>query len=245
MNELNVRTATRRAFVSPAQARTAASSETPPMDCDLIAPWYQALEYMCFGKALEHCRLAHLPRLKTQRAILCGEGDGRFLHALLRAHPDTQVDSVDVSRKMVELSRRRIARLPQASLDRTCCHCGDLRSFTPREGGYDLIATHFFLDCLSMEEAARIITRVASWAGPRARWVISEFNQPPGRIARAWTGAILRGLYTGFRIATGLRATRIPNYRPVLAAAGFELEQQQYTWKGLLVSEVWRKRALG
>jgi hypothetical protein len=119
--------------------------------------------------------------------------------------------------------------------------CADIATFAPPES-YDLIATHFFLDCFSTEAAAGIIERVAQWATPRgARWIISEFTQPPTPVGRLWSGAIIRSLYVGFRLTTGLRTTHLPDYLPALAAAGFELRKRVYSCGGLLVSELWER----
>ena len=71
------------------------------MNCDRIASVYRWLEYFVFGRALEHCRNCHLDSIGTrQRALLLGDGDGRFLENCLRANSAVMVDSVDISEKM-------------------------------------------------------------------------------------------------------------------------------------------------
>jgi hypothetical protein len=57
------------------------------MDCDGIAPHYEVLEHLSFGKLLEQRRFAFLGETGTlDRAVICGGGDGRFLARLLRTN---------------------------------------------------------------------------------------------------------------------------------------------------------------
>ena len=71
---------------------------TPRPSFDLLAPAYQSLEQLAFGGLLHWCRTAHLARLAAcRRALVLGDGDGRFLADLLRANPTLEVDSVDIS----------------------------------------------------------------------------------------------------------------------------------------------------
>lgn len=211
------------------------------MNVDPIAPLYEPVEHLCFGRALERRRNAFMGDLiAVRRAISCGEGDGRFMAALLQSNPYVQVTAVDASWRMTQIGSRRVSRLEAQQSSRAEYVCADIGTFAPPQP-HDLIATHFFLDCFSTEEAASVINRVANWATPRAQWIIAEFTQPPTTVGHLWTGAIIRSLYAGFRVTTGLRTTRLPNYLPALAAAGFELRKQVHACGGLLLSELWER----
>ena len=55
---------------------------------DLIARPYRWLEYLTFGPTLQQTRLHYLPALLHSRnALVLGDGDGRFIAALLAANP--------------------------------------------------------------------------------------------------------------------------------------------------------------
>ncbi len=141
---------------------------------------------------------------------------------------------------MIELARKRIERMGEAYSARTQYRCTQVDQFEPAET-YDLIATHFFLDCFSTAEVESVIERIASWAAPRAKWLVSEFAQPADPVARLWTGAVIRSLYGAFRLTTGLRVTQLPDYRPAITRAGFVLRKQEHALGGLLVSELWER----
>jgi SAM-dependent methyltransferase len=211
------------------------------MNCDRIGPYYQLLEYLCFGRSLERRRFAFLGETKgSQRAIVCGGGDGRFLARLLRVNARAQVDFVDLSPVMIDLAQRRIAGMGRTFCARVSFHVGDIREFQARPEGYDLIVTHFFLDCFSRSEIRSLVSYVAGWAAPGALWILSEFSEAEGPIGHIWTRAIISGLYAAFRL-TGLQLTRLSDYSAALLEAAFECKSVEYSRGGLLQSSLWEK----
>ena len=88
------------------------------LNFDPLARPYRWLEYATFGRALERCRFHFLPALTgARRALVLGDGDGRFLARLLRANPELEADVVDCSPAMLRLLQRTAqARRPTACL---------------------------------------------------------------------------------------------------------------------------------
>jgi ubiquinone/menaquinone biosynthesis C-methylase UbiE len=204
------------------------------VNCDPIARWYRWLEYIGFGRALERRRNAFLADIAdARRALVLGEGDGRFLARLAPAifkRPAAAIDYVDLSSRMLSLARRRAG-------DRVRYILGDARSIPLRAAEYDLIVTHFFLDCFDPQDATALVDRIAATAVPGARWVISEF-----RDANWWSRLSISALYLFFRITTGLKTRRLVDHRPMLQEQGFVLEKSEIARCGLLVSELWRRQ---
>ena len=199
------------------------------MNCDPIARYYRWLEYLGFGRALERRRNAFLADVAgSRRALALGEGDGRFLARLVAEMRGT-VDYIDLSPRMLDLARSRCG-------DRVHYLAGDARTIPLRESEYDLIVTHFFLDCLDAPDAAVLVRRIAAAAQPDSRWLISEF-----RDANWWSRLSVISLYAFFRIATGLKTKRLIDHHPLLRKHGFVLEKSEQARAGLLVSELWRR----
>lgn len=81
------------------------------MNCDPIARWYAGLEYLTLGRALERCRFQFLPLSRpVRRALLFGDGDGRFAARLVQCHPEAEIWSVELSGEMVAVARERVRR---------------------------------------------------------------------------------------------------------------------------------------
>ena len=112
------------------------------MNCDLIAPHYWWIERLGMGNTLERRRRWFLPEIgNARRALVLGDGDGRFLAELLRWNLAVRADYVDLSGRMLELARAK------AGADRVRYMQGDARKLEFARGEYDLITTHFFFDC--------------------------------------------------------------------------------------------------
>ena len=225
--------------LGPASSSPHVLPPEPPAHFDRIARLYRAMEYLSFGPMLERCRFHHLPALThARRALILGDGDGRFLAQLLAAAPHLHADAVDVSPAMLQLLRGRVENA--RALGRLTIACADARTFHPPHAGYDLVVTHFFLDCLTEPEAARLIARLRPYLVPGATWLVSEFQVPArGLLQRTLARALIAGLYAAFRVLTGLRVHRIPPWQMLLAHHGLTCTARRSWLGGLLVSERW------
>jgi SAM-dependent methyltransferase len=208
------------------------------MNCDRIAAAYRWLEYLSFGATIQHCRTHFLGAVRQSRfALILGDGDGRFLASYLHGNPAGRVESVDISPRMLALAQRRAALAPGANA-RVRFILSDARSYSPSPG-YDLVVTHFFLDCLREDEIDALAARLRHSAAPRARWLVSEFRIPAGPIARPLAQFIVGALYQFFGLFTGLALRQLPDYRRPLERHGFHLLHHHYRLGGLLTSELW------
>lgn len=209
----------------------------PPANFDRIARPYRWLEYFTFGPMLERCRFCRIPQLASaRRALVLGDGDGRFLARLLAANPHLHADVIDSSSTMLRLLESRAESIGARA--RVHIHRADALAFQ-RSETYDLVATHFFLDCLSTEQAQTLASRIRPHLAPNAIWVVSEFAIPSGPSALP-ARIIVDALYTAFRILTGLRTRVLPDYGAALARAGFTLADRRHFLGGLIVSDLWQ-----
>jgi SAM-dependent methyltransferase len=210
------------------------------MNCDPIARWYRVLEYLVFGRALEARRLEYLEQTANARSVLMlGDGDGRFLAEFATRNPMAHVDSVESSSRMLALAEGRIEKLKIDS-GRVRFWAGDARTIElPAQ--YDLIVTHFFLDCFRVDELQRLVARISERCCPGARWLVSEFHLPDAGSWRAAAKALISVMYLFFQMATGLKVNRLPEYTPILAGNGFRIGRHCSTAGGLLVSELWER----
>lgn len=206
------------------------------------------MEYASFGHALERCRFHFLSRYAhARRALVLGDGDGRFTARLLAANPALTVDAVDASAAMLTQLRRRVAHIsPQASERLTATHA-DLRLYTPQQAAtpgraaYGLVVSHFFLDCLTGDEVDQLIQRLVPHLTPHATLAVSEFAIPERGWMRPLSRAVVCSLYFAFFCLTGLRVHRIPEYGTILKRHGFRRVSHAQFLKGLLVTEIWRR----
>ncbi len=194
---------------------------------DSIASSYQLLETLAFGRSLQRIRTFCLPWAKDrQRALLIGDGDGRFASALLESAPRIQVDSIDLSPRMLALSQQRVGR--HASRFKPIQ--ADALAYSYPTSRYDFIALHFVLDCFTQPQIDTLLPRIEKTLKPGGIIAHSDFLSE-----KPWQKAIAWALYRAFRLSTQLNAYQLPivtwsgNLRPLTSTTAL---------RGLLFSSV-------
>lgn len=210
------------------------------MSFDAIAPWYRTLERIAFGDDLQRCRVTCLGDIASpQRALIVGEGNGRFLRELLRLHPNVEVDCLDASQRMLRLARKRIDReLPERAESVRFLH-QDITSWPAPENHYDLLVTHFVLDCFSEVALTGIVSKLARAATQNANWLLADFCVPANGIAKLRARAWLAAMYLFFRVTARIPARELADPTPLLQSEGFALVRQRFFRNGMLKSEIW------
>ena len=196
------------------------------MSFDSLAPFYRTVETIVFGNALQRARTAFLRKLNRCRSTLVvGEGDGRFLAALLAANPKIRITCVEQSARMIQLARRGAplefvqSKIEEAAID----------------GTYDAIVTNFFLDCFTDGELSPIVHKLARHAQPNAIWIVGEFTN-------ARRGKLLVALMYGFfRLVAHIKASRLPNYAHLLQRHGFRCAERRLFYGGIVCAELWQR----
>ena len=212
------------------------------MSFDTLAPWYRALERIAFGDGLQRCRVACLGEIGApRRALIVGEGNGRVLCELLRLHPEVEVDCIDASARMLQLARERLERELPDRTNRVRFLQQDIMSWSAPEHHYDLVVTHFVLDCFPQATLAGIVSKLARAATDDANWLLADFCVPASGMARLRARVWLAAMYLFFRVTARIAAKELIDPTPLLRAEGFALAQQYLFRKGILRSEIWRR----
>ncbi len=201
-----------------------------------LARLYRWMEFLTFGPWLARARCAFLSEATTvNNALILGDGDGRFTARLLRTNPLVQIDAVDASPAMLRSLLQRAGR----NSSRVRTYQADARTFNPPNPPYDLIVTHFFLDCLTTTEIHFLAATLRVAATPQTQWIVSEFAIPPNAFGRLVARPLVSALYRAFGLLTGLTPRHLPDHRTPLTHSSFTLHQCRPHLAGLLVSELW------
>jgi ubiquinone/menaquinone biosynthesis C-methylase UbiE len=206
---------------------------------DPVARMYRWLEYLSFGPWLARCRSAQLAHLAGARhALLLGDGDGRFLLQLLAVNSGLRADVVDSSRSMLTILKRRVRHFGGENIR---LYLADGLEWEPigHYGHYDLIVSHFFLDCFFPDQLEQLFDRVLPHAQPDAQWVVSEFAIPRNPLAAFLARGIIASLYRVFGLLTGLPVRSLPDYAESMRRRGLVLSHERRFLAGLLRSELW------
>jgi len=215
-----------------------------PPNFNRLAGLYRWMEFFSFGPWLALTRRVFLPRLThVRQALVLGDGDGRFTARLLGENGGVQVDAVDASSAMLDALLGRAGH----HAGRVHVRLADIRTWqlpAPIAAPpYDLIATHFFLDCLTTQEVHALAAKLRPRVSDSAAWVVSEFAIPPGWAGRLIARPLLASLYFSFGLLTGLAVQALPDHQAAMRRAGFTLVERRSRLGGLLIAELWSAAA--
>lgn len=207
---------------------------------DRVARIYRWAEYASLGPLLQRARTYFLPQLRwCKRAMVLGDGDGRFLAQWLAQNPELQACTVDTSAAMLQLLRKNCERTSQNAGERvTLLHTPALETIPDEQT--DVVVSHFFLDCLHQHEIEALMQNYASKLHTGALWVVSDFALPNAAWLRPFAAIYIRSLYLAFRVLTSLRVTQLPDPQAALRTAGFDFVTRHEWLNGLVYTEIWR-----
>jgi hypothetical protein len=103
------------------------------------------------------------------------------------------------------------------------------------------VVAHFFFDCFTSRDIAALVSRIAPALTPDARWLISEFAIPAAGVRAFAARLLVRALYFGFWLITGLKVKRLPDYQSALGSSGFACARAEAGLGGALRSELWQR----
>lgn len=213
-------------------------SELSRTGYDRLAPYYAVLEHLAFGAQLMRARTAlldHLPPL--EEVLILGEGDGRFLEALLERQSHSRVTVLEQSPRMIELARKKLTEMQEAKVTFLA---EDALAFTPEPCRYSGIVTAFFLDCFAEAELGSLIPRLATGLGPGGLWYYVDFQVPSGGWRKARAQAYLRLMHIFFHWRTGLVSRDLVDPAPIFARLGLKLLEHKSLDGGLLTVRLYQ-----
>lgn len=199
------------------------------------------METVLAGGLLQRCRTAFLQEATGCRhALLLGEGPGRFLVALLRAHPTIRITCVEGSAAMVNQASQSLRR---QGLDgaRVQFIVGDALVWEAPPARFDLVATYFFLDCFQPAQLDHLVRRLGTAAAANARWLLADFRLPDRGLPRWRARLVLRLMYAFFGAACRLPARQLTPPDAYLRAAGFRLRERRLANHGFIHSDLWAR----
>jgi ubiquinone/menaquinone biosynthesis C-methylase UbiE len=114
-------------------------------------------------------------------------------------------------------------------------------AWVPPSDAYDLIVTHFVLDCFPPDQLRRVVTQLAQAARADASWLLADFQVPPMGLRRYRAVIIHKLMYLFFRLTTHLPARKLTPPDDLLQGCNFVLRERQETEWGLLHTDRWER----
>lgn len=187
-----------------------------------LAPIYQPLSRLVFGKDLIRANQAFLERNGDKKLLIIGGGDGVAYRDFIES---LQGEFWDLSPKMSQLARRNLAGSGLS------IHSGAWQG----TGKFDRVFLPFVLDTLTDLEIGQLLIQVKNCLNAEGKVVISDFFTP-----KTFLQTLIQQLMIfGFRILADHSGKDLPTIPGIMKAAGFKLTLEKRWRKGWIRAQVY------
>ncbi|MDB5240486.1 MAG: type 12 methyltransferase [Spirosoma sp.] len=201
---------------------------------DWIAPVYDALVFVVFGRRLNRAQAVFLDRIPPGASVLIvGGGTGWLLEPLLTDGRAARIVYLESSARM--LARASCRMLNRQLMGTVEFRLGDERSLRSDER-FDLLMTPFVLDLFTTETLQTLfIPRLRSALKENGLWLITDFI----RTSVWWQRALLWSMIRFFILTARIEARHLADWQRLLSEAGLTLRERSPQVGGFVSTEVW------
>jgi len=208
---------------------------------DGVASSYLFLETITFGNQLQKCRTSMISHLtNSKRALVLGEGNGRFLEAFCKANPLAEILVIDESPRMLDLAKRRIANANPPINNQIEFRCANVFEILPLSGTFDLIVCNFFLDCFTSSEIGHLMGLFRQMLFGEGLLVVGDFRKPHSIFGKIIGLFILKFMHIFFKKTAGISATELTDLHAILLERSFQKAVEKKLFFGFLNSSIWK-----
>jgi len=202
-------------------------------DFDNIAPYYDLLGRIVFGRSIFESQLQYLSRIPSgSRILILGGGTGRILPILLEKDP-VIVTYLEPSLKMLERARTiSPSKIPVNFV------LGSFECLKVNEV-YDVIITPFVLDIFSMSELTHCMEKLTSVLSEQGSWFFIDF-QLSSSFNRYWQEPLINLMYRFFRLTCNIDADRLLDFGKLFEANRLLPIESTSFFGGVIVSRIYR-----
>lgn len=160
---------------------------------------------------------------------MVGDGDGRFLEALLAVSPDLRVDYVDCSAGMMRQAQARMNGDARVEW-----FCGEMRDW--RAGGYAAVVGHFLLDGFGGDERLAVVEFLVGKVQPGGGLLVSDFDPS----ARLWAPVLVRVMQVFFALSARLPFVRVIRDDAAFVQLGGVKVGERLWQSGWIYTQLWK-----
>jgi tRNA (cmo5U34)-methyltransferase len=208
-------------------------------DFDSVAPFYDRLASLVFGKQLKKAQLHFLHYIKEGATVLViGGGTGWYLEELLRTGHCSKILYLEASAKMLALSQKAAEKVKHSCTVEF--RLGTEAALKPGEK-FDVVVTNFLLDLFPEGEAWRLMNRLSSSLNRGGTWLFADFCVDTSQASPVWQRFLLKSMYLFFGALSKVAAKDLPDTAGMFKRLGYQCIAAKSFYAGFIKSEVWRK----
>jgi ubiquinone/menaquinone biosynthesis C-methylase UbiE len=182
---------------------------------DRLAPYYDSLARLVFGKSIRRCQTMYLHKIPAAASVLIlGGGTGWLLEELLKINHGCEVWYVESSEKMIERARARVRSASTRTIHFVHGTEKNLRHLS--EVQFDAVITNFYFDLFDEEGLNVALFDVENRIQAGAVLLVSEFVD-----RKWWMRLLLFLMYAFFRLVGAMKTKSLPDWQKQLLRMGF------------------------
>ncbi|MBL3657737.1 class I SAM-dependent methyltransferase [Fulvivirga sediminis] len=198
---------------------------------NLIAPIYDVLSWMVYGKELLRAQVEYLNVIPAgAKVLIIGGGTGACLESLNKLNIPLEIIYLEASSAMIERARRR------GPLENLCINY-QLGTEADLRGDFDVILTFFFLDLFSESNLKKIIQALYRSLKRDGIWLMADFRNTE----TLWQKQLIKVMYYFFRIVSRIEANGLLDLQEYLSHQPLRLINKKLFFHGMVASHLYRK----
>lgn len=206
---------------------------------NFIAPFYDALAQLIFGKSLKNSQTWLLPFIPgNAKVLIIGGGTGWILEELLNKTQTAGIVYLEASEKMLALSKNRYAKSKKNKAANVEFRLRTEAALKPEET-FDVVFTGFLLDLFQPEPLQKLMHKLYSHLKPNGLWLVADFH--PKNAIKIWQKGLLKTMVQFFKLTANLQADKLPDLELAFSKFPVRSEQEHFFYHYLIRSAVYRK----
>jgi len=214
-----------------------------PNSFQAIAPYYDFLSKLVFGKNILRAQKVFLDRLPKHANILfVGGGSGEIMSDLLYQAQPKRITYIEASSAMLARAKKGYQKISHHIKSDTHVEfiCGT-EAQIPSGTLYDAVLTFFVLDVYNSNEAKLMVTKLSYSLKDKGEWLFADFTKEGKGISRLWKIVMLMLMYKFFSLSSGLKNQSLPDFTEVFQSIGYMPFQERFFYHRFIRSALYRK----
>ena len=208
---------------------------------DRVAPHYDTLARLVFGKSIRRAQLYFLDQIPPNaRVLVVGGGTGWLLVELLRRREVAQVTYLEASQQMLTMARQKV-RANSLSAGRVRFVHGTEQALAPEER-FSVVITNFVLDMYAGEVLDHLMQTLAAQLEPDGRWLFTDFRISDQKRHRGWQRLMARAMYGFFHLTAGIAHQSLPPYHQHFLKHEFQMTHERSFYGDFMVSRLYERQ---
>lgn len=185
---------------------------------DFVAPFYDRLARLVFGKALILAQITHLSEIKeNDNVLILGGGTGEILEHIPICK---SIDYVEKSKQMIHFAKKRSIKRGVNFIQE------DFFGFEPLKK-YNIIICPFFLDCFDESSLKLAIGKCKQLLNMNGRLLVTDFHYEQS------SNFLLKLMHWFFKLTSQLESTELKDIHQFLIVGGFHEKSINFFEQGI------------